>query len=659
MPQDKLKLKPSEELIGISTSLRASTGNKNPFGEVRMAPLQRGYAWTKTNIKAFFSDVFSDTQVQYDTDPSRPGKPGKFYGVLILIEKPSATNNANHESDCEIVDGQQRITTIFLLASILKDHLEAIKAKFDIEIDALQDPAVQERLRTLASSEFNAALTLLQTFLFLSDGKTARLRTWSHLHHLVDDAVYKARCHVDKQGVIKDRDQRRGPTKAFADAIVQLRELVEVKIENSKTDFIQAHPHSIPEEHFLGQLQFIKRFSNVLLENSYTVKLWSDSPQDGNAAFLSLNSKGKALATKDIVKALILSSAPDKSTETTWASIEKNVDDVDQFLRIFWMLYEGKKLTLEGLAISIGEYLAAENKYAGITNTKHFLDSALKASKIYKGLVQKASHKEITQDDFSQTRLQQLAETAVNYRVLLMKAFTLIDKSKQDQVDLFNNAIRLCSIMSFTFVGKFQYPQAVEDMYFEMAKNSTDFKALSSELAKLNTNVYESCKDLQLKSIKISTALGILFHLEEATRIHTPQASLKWKTRNESVEHIAPQTSTTEWAKVVGLASKYDDMTSEAGNLTILNRKANAGIKQKPWIDAKAPSNKKKSKQAAFAQSTDFVHTLDLSAVATWTDASITKRTRWIHYAIMEISKSSGGYKPHFDKFTVWTANNP
>ena len=659
MPQDKLKLKPSEELVGISKSLKASTGNKDPYGEVRMAPLQRGYAWSKSNVKAFFNDVLSDTEIEYDEDPNKPGKPGKFYGVLIFIEKPSATNNPNHETDCEIVDGQQRITTIFILASILKDQLEAIKANFDIEINALQDPATQGRLRTLAAIEFNSALTMLQNFLFLSDGKTARLKTWSHLQHLVDDAVYKTRCHVDKQGIIKDRDQKKGPTKAFADAIEQLRELLGGKIDNSKAEFIQANPNAIPEEHSLGQLQFIKKFTTVLLENSYTVKLWSDSAQDGNAAFLSLNSKGKALATKDIVKALILSSVPGKNTENVWAQIEKNVGEVDQFLRIFWMLYEGKKLTLEGLAISIGEYLAAENKHAGISNSKHFLEAAFKESKIYQGLVNKASHKEITLDDFSQTRLQQLAETAVNYRVFLLKAYRIIDKTKQEQVDLLNNAIRLCSIMSFTFVGKYQYPQAVEDMYFEMAKNSIDFPTLKSELDQLNTNVYDSCKELQLKNIKISTALGILFHLEEATRIHIPQASLKWKTRNESVEHIAPQTSTSEWQKVVGLSSKYEDMTAEAGNLTILNRKANSGIKQKPWIDPKAPANKRKSKKAAFAHSTDFIHTLDLSNETSWTDAAIAKRSKWIHYALMEISKASSGYKPQFDKFSVWSANNP
>lgn len=659
MPQDKLKLKPSEELVGVSQSLKAATGNKNPYGEVRMAPLQRGYAWSKSNVKAFFNDVFNDTQVEYDEDPNKPGKPGKFYGVLIFIEKPSSASNPNHETDCEIVDGQQRITTIFILASILKDQLEAIKANFDIEINGLQNPAIQDRLRVLAATEFNSALTTLQNFLFLSDGKTARLKTWSHLQHLVDDAVYKPGCHINKQGILKDRDQKKGPTKAFADAIEQLRELVAAKIENSITEFIQANPNSIPEEHFLGQLQFIKKFSKTILENSYTVKLWSDSAQDGNAAFLSLNSKGKALATKDIVKALILSSIPGKNTENTWAAIEKNVVEVDQFLRIFWMQYEGKKLTLEGLAISIGEYLAAENKYAGISNPKHFLDTALKESKVYKGLVQKANHKEITDDDFSQTRLQQLAETAVNYRVLLLKAHSIIDKTKQDQIDLFNNAIRLCSIMSFTFVGKFQYPQAVEDMYFEMAKNSIDLPTLKSELDKLNTTVAESCKELQLKNIKMSTALGILFHLEEATRIHVPQASLKWKTRNESVEHIAPQTSTTDWTKVVGLASKYEDMTADAGNLTILNRRANSGIKQKPWFEPKDPSNKKKSKKAAFAHSTDFIHTMDLSTESSWTDAAITKRSKWIHYALMEITKSSSGYKPQFDKFSVWSANNP
>lgn len=659
MAQDKLKLKPSKELVGIATSLRASTGEKNPYGEIRMAPLQRGYEWTKANVGAFFNDVFTDTQIDYDADPNKPGKPGKFYGVVIFIETQSRNNIEGHESDCEIVDGQQRVTTIFILSSILKDNLEFLKEKLATQISGLVDDATKESLKLEAASEYNAAITLLQNFLFLSNGTTPRLRTWNHLQHLVDEAVYAPRCHVSRTGIIKARDQKRGQTKAFADSIEQLRDLTAEKIEGAKQDFIQSHPGSSTEEHLLGQLQFIRKFSSTLLERSYTVKLWSDSPQDGNAAFLSLNSKGKALGTKDIVKALLLSNVPGKATEKSWSDIEKNVGDVDQFLRIFWMLYGGKKLTLEGLAISIGEYLSSESSHIGTTNPKHFLAEAAKKSKNYRALVQNDHHKDLTSDGFTITKLHQLSQTAVNYRVFVLKLIDVLDLTKSDQLDLFVEAIRLCSLMSFTFVGKYQYPQAVEDMYFERATNSVDLTSAKAEIGILHSYVTESCRDLQLKNLKMSTALGILFHLEEATRINTPQASLKWKTMNESVEHVAPQTPKDPWPLVVGLSSKYEDMTAEAGNLTILNRKANSGIKQKPWVEIKDRDNKKKSKQAAFANSTDFIHTLDLASLDSWDDGIINKRSEWIKYALKEISNPANGPKPTFDKFSAWLANNP
>lgn len=659
MAQDKLKLKPSKELVGIATSLRSSSGEKNPYGEVRMAPLQRGYEWTKANVGAFFKDVFTDTQIDYDEDSTKPGKPGKFYGVVIFIERPSLGNVEGHETDCEIVDGQQRITTIFLLSSILKDNLESLKEKFDIQIAALPDDANKESLKLEAASEYNATIALLQNFLYQANGTTPRLRTWNHLQHLVDEAVYAPRCHVNRTGIIKARDQKRGQTKAFADSIEQLRDLTLEKIEGAKQEFIQSHPGSSSEEHLLGQLQFIRKFSSTLLERSYTVKLWSDSPQDGNAAFLSLNSKGKALGTKDIVKALLLSNVPGKATEKSWGDIERNVGDVDQFLRIFWMLYGGKKLTLEGLAISIGEYLSADSFHIGTTNPKHFLAEAVKKSKTYKALVNKDHHKDLTSDEFAITRLNQLSQTAVNYRPFIMKLVEVLDLKSSDQADAFEEAIRLSSIMSFTFVGKYQYPQAVEDMYFELATNTVDLESAKEQISILHGHVSESCRDLQLKNLKMSTALGILFHLEEATRANTPQASLKWKTMNESVEHIAPQTPKDPWPLVVGLERKYEDMTAEAGNLTILNRKANSGIKQKPWIDLRDRENKKKSKRAAFAHSTDFIHTLDLASLDAWDDNLINKRSEWIHYALQEISNPTNSPRPHFEKFSTWLENNP
>lgn len=655
MAQTKMKLAPLDELIGIADSLKSALGNKNFYDEIRMAPLQRGYEWTKSNVTSFFEDVFNDSETVYETQG--PGKPGKFYGVLIFIEG-SATSNGITETYCEVVDGQQRITTIYILGTVLKDHLQAIKGDFDLQVAALTDAKFRDELQAKANSEFNSAIALLQPFLLKSDNVTPRLKTWGHLQHLVTGALYTPRCHVDNKGIIKARDSK-GQTKAFALAIETLRELTQKKIENSKSDFLQNHPLATSEELLYGQIKFIYHFASCLLEKSFIVKLWSDAPKDGNAAFLSLNSKGKALGTKDIVKALLLSHLPGAQTEANWSTIVSNVGDVDQYLRIFWMLYKHEKLTLDGLAISIGEYLSSPQTNVGQSNAQDMLTKALAFSDRYSSIVQENKNQHFSNDDFTQTRLNQLAQTAVNYRVFLMKAKEIVTIAGSSHEALLDNAVRLCSIMSFTFVGKYQYPQAVEDMYFQLAEDSIDLSTLTVQINKLHDLVYESCKNLQLKSLKISNALGILFHLEEATRVNIPLATLKWKTMNESVEHIAPQTSTPEWLTSVGLTEKYEDMTPKAGNLTILNRKANSGIKQKPWLDPKDPTNPKKSKKTAFANSTDFRHTLDLASLPNWTDELIEKRTEWIHFALLEISNPANGNKPNFDKFSVWLSKNP
>ena len=650
-----MNLKPLEDLIGISDSLKSAQGTKGFYYEIRMAPLQRGYEWGKANVKAFFDDVFTDTETVYDSQG--PGKPGKFYGVLIFIEGTETINGVKH-TFCEVVDGQQRITTIFILTSILKDYLQAIKQKFDVQMNGLPVSQGNTQLQARGDAEFNSSIALLQPFLLKADNITPRLQTWPHLQHLVTGALYASKCHVDKTGIVKTRDLK-GPTKAFAQAIEELRELTEKKIENSISDFLQTHPGATAEEQLFGQISFIKHFASCLLEKSYIVKLWSDSPKDGNAAFLSLNSKGKALGTKDIVKALMLSHIPGAQTEASWNKISNNVGDLDQFLRIFWMLYRHEKLTLDGLAISIGEFLSAPSTNIGQSNAEDMLAKALIYSSRYSSITQENKNQHFSADDFTQTRLNQLSQTAVNYRVFLMKAKEIVSAAGPAHDPLLDNAVRLCSILSFTFVGKFQYPQAVEDMYFQLAEDSKDITSLTTQISKLSDLVFESCKNLQLKNLKISNALGILFHLEEATRVNIPLATLKWKTMNESVEHIAPQTSTSEWLTTVGVTRKYEEMTAEAGNLTILNRKANSGIKQKPWTDSKFPTDPKKSKQLAFSNSTDFRHTLDLATLPSWSDYLISKRTEWIHYALCEITDPSKGLKPKFEKFTTWLSKNP
>ena len=70
-------------------------GTENRKLNVLIPYYQRPYKWEETQIKNLFADYFKNEQKEY------------FVGSVVMVE--------NHDGGFEIIDGQQRITTLFLL----------------------------------------------------------------------------------------------------------------------------------------------------------------------------------------------------------------------------------------------------------------------------------------------------------------------------------------------------------------------------------------------------------------------------------------------------------------------------------------------------------------------------------------------------------------
>ena len=67
--------------------------------EYHIPAYQRPYRWGEDNINRLFTDYYDDNEGQY------------FLGSLVAVEKKLGAQ----KSRFDIVDGQQRITTLYLL----------------------------------------------------------------------------------------------------------------------------------------------------------------------------------------------------------------------------------------------------------------------------------------------------------------------------------------------------------------------------------------------------------------------------------------------------------------------------------------------------------------------------------------------------------------
>lgn len=81
---------------------------------------QRPYAWTEEEVENFFSDIW-----EFSLSNNLKNKDKKFYflGSIVLFNEKEDEENSDIEAQV-IIDGQQRITTLFLLLRAIYTNLE-------------------------------------------------------------------------------------------------------------------------------------------------------------------------------------------------------------------------------------------------------------------------------------------------------------------------------------------------------------------------------------------------------------------------------------------------------------------------------------------------------------------------------------------------------
>ena len=102
-------------LVSICKLLENDQGNSAKYW---IPSYQRGYRWTRLQVNQLLDDID-----EFFQDPQGP-----FYCLQPLVIK-----QVENGCDYEVVDGQQRLTTIHILINCLKTQLHAQEKKsFDI-----------------------------------------------------------------------------------------------------------------------------------------------------------------------------------------------------------------------------------------------------------------------------------------------------------------------------------------------------------------------------------------------------------------------------------------------------------------------------------------------------------------------------------------------
>lgn len=234
-------------------------------------PYQRPYSWKKENVQQLLDDLWEAFEAKDDE---------YFVGSLITIEKEK-------DKLYEVVDGQQRLTTLNLIFARLRDKIpnDAVKAELGKRILPQN---------VLTGEAENPRLLLRRTD-----------QSFFRRHVLEGQAVPS-----------KDLNTLAAPQLRIVENLGAIDDFNKDKTE-----------------------QILRLFANYLLTKVYVVFVKTDSWKSAYRLFNVLNARGLALSNSDLIKNMLFNQlGPDTSRsddlEERWLELEEEItiDRLDAFL---------------------------------------------------------------------------------------------------------------------------------------------------------------------------------------------------------------------------------------------------------------------------------------------------------------------------------------
>ena len=518
-------MKVSQEPIKISDILKDKTFT---------VPLyQREYSWNLEQV----SDLFYDISESDDN--------GHFLGSLLLYQ----TEGSNK---MEIVDGQQRMTTLFLLL-------------FSI-------------LKSLSNTDKTKAIERINSLLFiidpndLSDDVTSsepRLETGKR-----DKYLFKAIIRNEDYSAYKDGRRRSH------------------KNLNDTLEFFNQRVQEVIKEQGLNGLT---KFAEKVIKSEFIV-MTAEKYSDKLLLFKTINARGLELTQGDLIKnelchdlgAYDIDEAIDNWDEIR-SRIEKNGGNLDVFLFHYLNSIDGCQDLRQLLDKKRGvekwdkkNYPPAPEKYVFDLygeliikiGPQKFLEDLLNASNSYSIFINPSNDK---------VSLNSLKAMGVNNCFPLL--LTAIRKLNNENFDRISKAI---DSLTFRHSILRKDPKELERFYYQLSETITLDSEVDSIISKIkeHPNFKEEDKfkaEFIIASPKAAVSKMIL---DRIVRKHSE--SIDWTNKDVHIEHIMPQKPMGEWDNLFDSDEfEYKDYLNRLGNLTILQDKKNIRARNKDFKDKK------------------------------------------------------------------------
>lgn len=522
---------------------------QSPLGEIlstngmvyyEIPKYQREYSWNKDNWEALFSDI--------EENPAK-----YFIGSIIFVSKL----NMPDEAIFEVIDGQQRLTTLSILYASIYQKL---KSSFSEEISVNED--LQARLVTI-KQRLVSPKDKTRVKLSLS---TQNDNLWDWQSLLAEELKILEYKHTNA----KNKGNRR---------IYKCFRFFSEKIAEFPLDRVW---------------ELLDKLDNIIL-----VSIMVDTHSDAFVLFEVLNNRGVPLSAIDIIKNKMLSvldkSGNIDSSFEQWQAFVRNISDnialQERFLRHFYLAFR----TYERVGI-LWESKATKSSLIRIYETlinrdaKWLMNSLIEKSKIYTELSNPTGDEE-NRYDYMRDELIDLERVgaAPSYQLLLYI-------SDNESRIMWEKEIFYKSLVQFLVsyfvrrnITSFPATSGLDQMFIEVIR----------ELASADSISFETIRVFMTKPSLFASDEDFVKHLKwdiyessrEMTRFLLAKVEMQYSTKERNInfweqikwdyiwtiEHILPQWTNlpTEWVEMIASGDKQktqeyqEEYAHTLGNLTL------------------------------------------------------------------------------------------
>ncbi|AGF53578.1 slr7024 (plasmid) [Synechocystis sp. PCC 6803] len=537
--------------------------------QFKIPEYQRPYAWTNDQAEEFWNDLINALDQKEEEEPEY------FLGSMVLVK-------SENKPEAEVVDGQQRLTTLTILFAVIRHHL----------------------------SPSSTAYSKIENLFFEEDfdgQKRPGLTTRKQDNQFFADNIYTPGGieNLIKQDSGFDSDSQ-------------------IKMRDNAIFFDKQLKNKLKEISDQDKDQWLTKLLGNILKCCHLVVVSTNDFEKAYRIFSTINSRGLNLTHNDILKAEIISKMDDgkKRKEYTeiWDSMEGDLGR-SQFESLFAYIFRieyqerpSKSILTEYRKRVLPKY---EEKYPKDHVFKFVDELLLPSSKVL----------EIINNQNFECEDLEIQDSINNYLGWL----NLIDNDDW-KAPLISFMIRYrnesTKLLKF-LVELERYAAAIMFLRFDINARARAYRPVilaTLESAGEAIDTLEKALDIEKQDELIKKVLEgdiykdktrrkyILLRLDSALAESGQSESLKSKTL--TIEHVLPQSLTLEWKSLGWNEENHAIWVNRLGNLALLSQKKNSSgsnlsfeIKKKEYFQKKG--------------SVTFPITTRILSYSTWTPAIV------------------------------------